>query len=172
MRRRIRSYSCLRLNCINSLKDQKLIDGVAIQGHYNPNVPNVFDMDDMFKNLSATGLKLHITEFYVDTSTGDMGDFDLTPEELIARGVKRYKALMTNIVNYEQKKGYNIVSITFEGLTNDTSSLNEPKEYFDEVSGERLFGVKLESYPYLFDAELNVLDAFFAALGDKSIKGY
>lgn len=157
---------------INSLKDQKLIDGVAIQGHYNPNVPNVFDMDDMFKNLAATGLELHVTEFYVDTNTGDMGDFDLTPEELIARGVKRYKALMTNLVNYEQKKGYDIVSITFEGLSDDTSYLNEPKEYFDEVSGERMFGVKLESYPYLFDTEFKVKEAFFAALGDKSIKGY
>lgn len=157
---------------INSLKDQKLIDGVAIQGHYNPNVPNVFDMDDMFKKLAATGMELHVTEFYVDTNTGDMGDFDLTPEELIARGVKRYKALMTNLVNYEQKKGYDIVSITFEGLSDDTSYLNEPKEYFDEVSGERMFGVKLESYPYLFDTEFKVKEAFFAALGDKSIKGY
>lgn len=157
---------------IDKLKAEKLIDGVAIQGHYTPNSPNVFDMEDMFKKLAATGLELHITEFYVDTNTGDMGDQDLTTEELIARGVKRYKALMTNLVNYEQKKGYDIVSITFEGLTNDTSSLNEPKEYFDEVSGERLFGVKLESYPYLFDAELNVMDAFFAALCDKSIKGY
>ncbi len=157
---------------IETLKAENLIDGIAIQGHYNPNVPNVFNMDDMMKKLSETGLELHITELYVDTNTGDMGDFDLTTEELVARGIKRYKALMTNIVNYEQKKGYDIVSITFEGLTNDTSSLNEPKEYFDEVSGERMFGVKLESYPYLFDAELNVLDTFFAALGDKSIKGY
>ena len=157
---------------IDTLKAENLIDGIAIQGHYNPNVPNVFNMDDMFKKLSETGLELHITEFYIDTNTGDMGDFDLTVEELVARGVKRYKALMTNLVNYEAKKGYDIVSITFEGLTNDTSYLNEPKEYFDEVSGERMFGVKLESYPYLFDAELNVLDTFFAALGDKSIKGY
>lgn len=160
------------ITMIHSLKDQKLIDGVAIQGHYNPNVPNVFDMDDMFKNLAAIGVELHVTEFYVDTNANDMGDFDLTPEELLARGVKRYKALMTNLVNYEQKKGYDIVSITFEGLTDDTSYLNEPKEYFDEVSGERMFGVKLESYPYFFDAEMKVKDTFFAALGDKSIKGY
>ncbi len=160
------------LALIDTLKAENLIDGIAIQGHYNPNIPNVFNMDDMMKKLSETGLELHITELYIDTNTGDMGDFDLTVEELVARGVKRYKALMTNIANYELKKGYDIVSITFEGLTNDTSSLNEPKEYFDEVSGERMFGVKLESYPYLFDADMNVLDTFFAALGDKSIKGY
>lgn len=160
------------LEMINSLKDQSLIDGIAVQAHYTATTPNVFDMENLFKAMSDTGLELHITEFYADTNTGDMGDFDLTPEELIARGVKRYKALMTNIVNYEEKKGIDIAGITFEGLTDDTSALNEPKEYFDEVSGERKFGVKLESYPYLFDAELKAKEAFFAALGDKSIKGY
>ncbi len=160
------------LALINLLKAENLIDGIAIQAHYNPNSPNVFDMEDSFKKLSATGLELHVTEFHVDSNTGDMTDNDLTTEELVARCIKRYKALLTNIVNYEQKKGYDIVSFTFEGLTDDTSSLNEPKEYFDETSGERLFGVKKESYPYLFDADLNVKDTFFAALGDVSIKGY
>lgn len=157
---------------IDTLKAENLIDGVAIQGHYTPNVPNVFDMEDMFKKLAATGLELHITEFYADSNEGTVDDRDKTPEELIARGTKRYKNLMTTFVNMETNKSYDIVSITFEGLTDDTSSLNEPKEYYDELTGEKMFGVKVESYPYLFDAEFQVKDAFFAALGDVTIKGY
>ncbi len=160
------------LTLLDTLQTGTLVDGIAIQPHYTPGAPNVFNMEDMFKKLAETGLELHITEFYVDTNIGSVEDRDLTPDELRERGTKRYKALMTNFVNYEQKKGYDIVSITFEGLTDDTSSLNEPKEYFDEVAGEVMFGVKLESYPYLFDKEFKVKDAFFAALGDVSIKGY
>ena len=157
---------------IDTLKAENLIDGVAIQAHYTPNGPNVFNMEDMFKKLAATGLELHITEFYADSNEGTVDDRDKTVEELIARGTKRYKNLMTTFVNMETNKSYDIVSITFEGLTDDTSSLNEPKEYYDEISGEKMFGVKVESYPYLFDSEFKVKDAFFAALGDKSIKGY
>ena len=157
---------------IDKLKAENLIDGIAIQAHYTPNAPNVFDMEDMFKKLAETGLELHITEFYADSNEGTVEDREKTKEELIARGTKRYKNLMTSFVNIETKKNWDIVSITFEGLTDDTSSLNEPKEYFDEISGEKMFGVKVESYPYLFDAEFKVKDAFFAALGDVSIKGY
>lgn len=160
------------LALLDTLKAEGLVDGIAIQAHYTPGVPNVFNMEDMFKKLAETGLELHITEFYADTNVGSVEDRDLTPDELRERGTKRYKALMTNFVNYDQKKGYDIVSITWEGLSDDTSSLNEPKEYFDEVAGEVMFGVKLESYPYLFDTEFKVKDAFFAALGDVSIKGY
>ncbi len=160
------------LALINLLKEKSLIDGVAIQAHYNPNGPTVFLMEDMVKALSATGLELHFTEFNVDSNEGNRGDLDKTPEELLARGTKRYKALMTNILNYELKKNYDIKSITFESLTNDNANLNQPKEYIDHLTLEVKYGVQLESYPSMFDADLNVMDVFFAIIGDVTVKGF
>ncbi len=157
---------------IEKLKAGNLIDGVGIQTHYSPNGPNVFAVDTMFKELAETGLELHITEFNVNSTDSIVGDQDRTIEELLARSAKRYKNLMTQYINTETKKGYDIVSVTFEGLTDDTSYLNEPSYYVDIVSGERLYGVQKENYPYLFDKDLNVKDSFFAAIGDVSIKGY
>lgn len=157
---------------INMLKSQNLIDGVGIQMHYNPNGPNVFLIDDMFDKLVATGAEIHITEFFVDTNEGQENDLTLTKEELYAKATKRYKNLMTTITNYEIKKSYDIVSLTLEGLTDDTSYLNEPKEYTDIATGEMVYGVRCISYPYLFDEEVNVKECFFSFLRDVSIKGY
>ena len=160
------------LDLIAILKDAKVIDGVAIQAHYNPNGPNVFALEGMFKAIGETGLEVHLTEFHVDSNEGSVGDNDLTPEELLARCAKRYKNLMTTICNSETKKGYDIVNITVEGLTDDTSSLNQPKDYVEIVTGEKMHGVQKISYPYFFDADLNVKDNFFAMMGDATIKGY
>lgn len=166
------AYQTAALALINLLKADELIDGVAIQAHYNPIAPNVFSVDTMFKKIYETGLEIHITEFYVDSNEGSAEDDELTKEELLARVAKRYKNLMTTFVNTEKNKSYDIVSITFEGLTDDTSSLNEPTDYVDILTGEKIHGVRKESYPYLFDKDFNVKDAFFAALNDATIKGY
>lgn len=160
------------LALINTLKADKLIDGIGIQGHYSPNGSNVFAMEEMFKALADTGLELHITEFYVSSIDTAVDDASKTKEELLARCAKRYKNLMTLICNMETKKSYDIVSFTFEGLTDETSSLNQPKDYVDIITGEKMHGVQTISYPYLFDEELNVKDNFFAAMCDATIKGY
>lgn len=153
------------------LKEKNLIDGVAIQMHDSSNGPNVFLLETMFKDLSAIGLEIHVTEFYVDSNEGNSDDVDKTQEELLARCMKRYKNMSTTFANME-KKGYDIINLTFEGLTDETSSLNQAKEYTDVATGQVVFGVRNWSYPYLFDEELNVKDNFFAILGDVSIKGY
>lgn len=154
------------------LKEKGLIDGIGIQSHYNPNSPTVFNMQDMMKSLSETGLELHFTEFNVDCNEGNRGDLDKTDEERLTRGVKRYKALMTNIVNFELKSNYDIKSVTFESLTNENANLNQAKDYIDHLTLETKFGVQLESYPSMFDEELNVMEVFFAIIGDVSIKSY
>lgn len=156
---------------INLLKADNLIDGVAIQAHYTPAGPSAFNMEEMFKQLSETGLEVQVTEFYADTNQGDSGDLEKTKDELLARGTKKYKNTMSTFKNMDGKS-YDITAVFLEGLTDDTSSLNEPKEYTDVASGELILGVYSYSYPYLFDEEVNPKDAFFAALGDKSIKGY
>lgn len=160
------------VDLINELKALNLLDGVGIQAHYNPAAPNVFLLEDMFKKLFATGMEIHITEFHVDSNEGNVKDTELTKEELLAKCTKRYKNLMTTICNQETKNGIDIVNLTIEGLTDETSYLNEPKEYTDISTGELVFGVQKVSYPYLFDEELNVKDNFFAFMGDATIKGY
>ncbi|MBQ8798189.1 MAG: endo-1,4-beta-xylanase [Lachnospiraceae bacterium] len=157
---------------INKLKDAKLIDGIGIKAHYSPNSPNVFNMEDMMKKLSATGLDLHLTEYYVDCNEGNRGDLDKTDEERLARGVKRSKALMTNILNYDVKSNYDIKSISLEALTNDYADVNQPKDYIDHNTLEVKFGVQVVSFPCIFDEDLNVSDVFFAFMGDATIKGY
>lgn len=157
---------------IERLKEKDLIDGVAIQAHYKPSTPNVFSLDNILKKLHETGLELHITEFFADSNEGSDSLDDYSEEELRLRVAKRYKNLMTTFVNSKKNKAYNIVNITFEGLTDDTSSLNEAKDYVDVVTGEIIHGVKRESYPYLFNADLTAKDSLFAAMNDATIKGY
>lgn len=157
---------------LKMLKEKGLVDGVGIQSYYSPNSPTVFLMEDMVKALHDIGLELHFTEFNVDSNEGNRGDLDKTAEELLARGVKRNKALMTNILNYELKKNYNITSITLESLTNDNAYLNQPKDYIDHLTLETKFGVQIESYPSIFNADLSVSEVFFAIIGDATVKGY
>lgn len=156
----------------NVLKEKNLIDGIGVQAHYTSNGPSRFGMDDMMKALSETGLEIYFTEFYIDSNEGSDADADKTHEERWEKALKRYKNVMTYMVNYDVKNSYNIVRITFDGLTNDTAGVNQPKEYYDSRTGEVVFGVKVESFPYFFDAELNVMDTLFAAMGDVSIKAY
>ncbi len=160
------------LALLNLLKEKNLIDGIAIQGHYSVNSPNLYGMEDMVKALAATGLELHFSEFYVDSNEGSDGDLDKTDEERYNNGVKRYKNMMTRLTNYEEKNSYDIVSITFDGLSNETSELNQPKEYYDSTTGGMVVGVRVISYPYFFDAELNVTEMFFGALRDVTVKAY
>lgn len=160
------------LALINLLKDNGVIDGIAIQAHYNPNSPKLFDMEDMMKALNATGLELHFTEFNVDSNEGNRGDLDKTTEELLARVTKRYKALMINLVNFDVKNNYDIKSVTFESLTNENANLNQAKEYIDHLTLEVKYGVQIESYPSMFNEDLSVSDVFFAIIQDVTMKSY
>lgn len=159
------------IDFINLLKEDNLLDGIAIQGHYGVNGPTILSLQTMFEKLTATGLELHLTEFYIDSNENNSGDKDKTFEELITRSTKRYKNQHSMLLTME-KNGFDITNLTMEGLTDDTSSLNQPKEYTDITTGELMFGVQKESYPYLFDPDVNVKECFFAFLGEVTIKGY
>lgn len=157
---------------VTVLREQNLIDGVGIKGFYGPTTPNVFNVEEMLKQFTEAGLEIHFTEFYVDSVEGQRSDAERTPEEMQTRAIKRYKALMTNLYNYDTKNTYDIKSITFESLTHDNCTPNIPKDYIDAFTLEKMYGVAVESFPCFFDADLNVSDNFFAALLDKDIKAY
>lgn len=154
------------------LQDKCRLDGIAVQAHYTAQAPNVFDLEDMLKAVSKTGLEIQLTEFYVNTKIGAQEDYEKTEEEFLTRNTKRYKALMAFFVRMEDQKGYDITYISMDGLTDDTSSLNVPTEYVDKETGETVVGVEVFAYPYLFAPDLTVREAFFGALGDADIKGF
>ena len=132
------------LALVNILKEQKLLDGVGIKAYYSPNSPNVFNVEDMLKKITEAGMEIHFTEYYVDSCEGNRGDTEKTPEELLARSTKRYKALITNLYNYDTKKTYDIKSITFESLSHDNAKVNQPKEYIDHITLEVKYGVNVD----------------------------
>jgi len=43
---------------INLFKENCRIDGIAVQTHYTATAPNVFDLEDMFKAMTDTGLEI------------------------------------------------------------------------------------------------------------------
>lgn len=153
-------------------KTKVRMDGIAVQAHYNAVAPNVLAMEDMFKAIYSLGLEVHFSEFSVNSKIGAQEDYDKTEEEFLTRNTKRYKALMALFVRMEEQKGYDIAHISMDGLTDDTSSYNVPKEYVDKDTGETVMGVEVYSFPYLFAPDLSVREAFFGALGDVDIKAY
>lgn len=156
----------------NLLKDENLINAIGIQATFNAKVPGIFQQNDMFEAVNGIGLEVYVTEFYVDTNDGNLDDATIEFDELMEKSRKKYKSYMTAFSNYVIKNGYNIVNVTFDGLTDDTSQLNVEKEYYDYASKQLVVGIKSYSYPYMFDADLKPKDAFFSALGDVTIKSY
>ena len=118
----------LKVALLPLLQDKCRLDGIAVQAHYTAQAPNVFDLEDMFKAVSKTGLEIQLTEFYVNSKIGAREDYEKTEEEFLTRNTKRYKALMAFFVRMEDQKGYDITYISMDGLTDDTSSLNVPTE--------------------------------------------
>lgn len=120
--------------------------------------------------LQGTGLEIHMSNFYVDTLTSSLEDYDTTTEEFLESSVKRYKNLMTALIKSETSGKSDVTMIEFESLSDDVSSLNQPKEYTDHITGEVMFGVDVPSYPVLFDENLQPKDAYFGAVLDADIK--
>jgi len=155
---------------MKELKDLGLIDAVGIHMIDSIDGANVFVLEDMIKKVAAVGIEMHITEFHVDSKTGNVREDTLTKEEYLAKCARRYKNVMNFFCNMEEQKKCDIVSLTFEGLTDETSYLNKPREYLDPVTAEMVVGVQTESYPYMFFEDLTVKDNFFAVLRDVSVK--
>lgn len=167
--------STLRLfsvELVKSLKEQNLVDGFAVQGHWNYQTPNMMALDDVFKAASDFGVEVHVSQLDVDMAAKKADDFDRTEEEILATLAKRYKSIFNWFVRVEDAKTYDIANITIYGLTDDASWLNQPQETVNAETGEKEIKIPETNYPVLFDADLNPKDAFFGVLLDESIKMY
>lgn len=157
---------------LGQLTEEGTVDGISIIGNFTYQAPNMLTLDDMFKAVSTYGLEIRLKDFFVNSRTNSEDDKTKTVDEIKARNPKRYKSLFTWFENSKKQEKYNIVGITFEGLTDNTSPLNEPAEYVDKTTGETVIGVEVPTFPYLFDENLSPKDEYFAALRDESIKSY
>lgn len=160
------------LNLLKLLKEKNAIDGYAFHAAFTVAGPDSMSMNEMVKAISKLDLEVQFASFCANTITNSITDKDRTKEDNLAKCAKRYKALMSWFNKMDSEGTYDFTYISFEGLTDDSSSFNVPKEYVDEETGETVFGVPLYNYPYLFDSDGELKDAFFAAELDEEIQGF
>lgn len=160
------------LNLLKLLKEKNAVDGFAFDAAFTVAGPDSMALNEMVKNINNLGLEVQIATLCANTITNSITDKDKTEEENLAKCAKRYKALMSWFNKMDTEGTYDFTYISFEGLTDDSSAFNVPKEYVDEETGETVFGIQLYNYPYLFDSEGELKDAFFAAELDEEIQGF
>ena len=136
-------------NLIRKLKEKKLIDGIGMQDHISLDYPMILDYQYALNKYIELGIEIQVTELDIDTTDNT--------EETQKKLASRYKLLMTILLNSIDKNNANITSVTFWGLTDDRSWLNN-----DDSA----------NYPLLFDKDLNPKLAYFGVLQDKTIKIY
>ncbi len=137
------------IDMIHGLKEKDLIDGIGLQDHIGIDYPAILDYQYAINKYTELGITIQVTEL-------DIGIRDNT-EEAQQKLAARYKNIFAIINNCKKKNNAQINSITFWGLTDDRSWLNNSEG---------------PSYPLLFDRNLEPKPAFFGVLQDESIKAY
>ena len=134
------------VNLIKGLQEKDIIDGIGMQDHMDMTNPGLLDYQYTLNRYASLGLEIQVTELDINT--------DDNSEEGQMKLAARYKGIMTIILDQIEKDRANITSITFWGLTDDRSWLNNPDE---------------PKYPLLFDKELQPKPALFGVAMDDSI---
>ena len=134
------------MNLIKGLQEKDIIDGIGMQDHMDMTNPGVLDYQYTLNRYANLGLEIQVTELDINT--------DDNSEEGQRKLAARYKGIMTIILDQIENDRANITSITFWGLTDDRSWLNNPDE---------------PKYPLLFDENLQAKPAFFGVAMDDSI---
>lgn len=141
--KRDKIYSLLK-----KLKEQNLIDGVGMQGHWNIDAPSndlIYSAFDKYKSL---GIEIHITELDVSVYPNNSDTESVYNTDLETRQTAAYARFFNAFRMY---KG-NITSVTFWGLTDSNSWLNNWP-----VAGRK-------NYPLLFDSTYNPKKPYFGII--------
>lgn len=130
-----KSYSIGQL--LEELISRELVDGMGLQGHWNLDEPYLSRIRDAFDAYAALGLELQITE--LDINTGSATEYNSTVESKQKSAYKRY---------FQEFRDYKdaITSVTFWGLTDDHSWLNQPQK---------------PNFPLLFDKDYEPKAPYF-----------
>jgi endo-1,4-beta-xylanase len=134
---------------IGKLKEKNLIDGIGMQDHIALDYPAIQDYQYAINKYAELGIEIQVTELDINNEDNS--------EEAQQKLASRYKLVMTILMNCIEKRNANITSVTFWGLTDDRSWLNNSES---------------ANYPLLFDKDLKPKPAFFGVLQDTSIKIY
>lgn len=137
------------LDMISRLKEKNLIDGIGMQDHISIDYPAILDYQYAVNKYAELGIEIQVTELDINTTDNS--------EEVQQKLASRYKLIMTILMNCREKNNANITSITFWGLSDDRSWLNNAES---------------ANYPLLFDKDLNPKPSYFGVLQDDSIKIY
>lgn len=132
---------------IEKLQQNNLIDGMGMQDHIKLNYPNILDYQNAINKYTELGIEIQVTELDIDAPDNS----DKVQEQLAVR----YKKIMEMLLKCMDKNKANITSVTFWGLTDDRSWLNDDGT---------------PSFPLLFDKRLNPKKSFFGVLRDSSVK--
>ncbi len=131
---------------VEKLQEENLIDGIGMQSHILLGYPSVQNYENTIRKFSEMGLEIQITELDVRQT-----DKSAAGQQKLA---ERYKEILRTLKRLDDEKIVNITNVTFWGLNDSRTWLNNDGE---------------THYPLLFDEELNPKPAFFGAILDDSI---
>ncbi len=102
------------ISLINQLKAAAVpVHGIATQMHISINTPNA-NIDNMFVQLAATGLKVHVSELDIKINPGNANPFTATPS-LLDQQAQKYKYVAQsykNNVPAAQRYGITVWNVT------------------------------------------------------------
>lgn len=136
-------------NLLEKLKEKNLVDGIGMQDHIQLSNPTVLDYQYAIQKYAELGIEIQVTELDIDMKENT----EQTQEKLATR----YKNILAVLLGSVKKGKADITSVTFWGLTDDRSWLNNSEG---------------ANYPLLFDKELKPKRAYFGVLQDSSVKNY
>ncbi len=132
-------------NLLKALSDKGLVDGLGMQGHIAIDT-SLTDFEEAITLYGSLPIELQVTELDIKTE-----DNSLIGQMALA---SKYRRMFSMLARLKEKAGINITSVTFWGITDNRSWLNNKDHTY---------------YPLLFNADLSCKAAFFGVLQDDSI---
>jgi endo-1,4-beta-xylanase len=133
---------------LQSLKDQNLVDGIGMQGHWNIDYPSSDLLNAALEKYKSLGIEIQITELDVSVYTSNYDPQSAYTDYLAQKLSDAYNRYFIAFRSFKDA----ITGVTFWGLADDNTWLdNFP------VAGRK-------NYPLLFDVNLIPKHAYFKVI--------
>ncbi len=130
------------------LKEEDLVDGIGLQGHWNISYPSNILINDALNKYKLLGLEIQITEMDVSVYTSNSDPQSAYNDNLAQKQSIEYSRYFNAFRTFKDA----ITGVTFWGLADDYTWLdNFP------VAGRK-------NYPLLFDVNLDPKPAYFEVI--------
>jgi endo-1,4-beta-xylanase len=130
------------------LKEQNLVDGMGLQGHWNISYPSSSLINDAFNKYKSLDIELQITELDVSVYTSNSDPESAYNDNLAQKQSVAYGRYFLEFRSFKDA----ITGVTFWGLADDYTWLdNFP------VAGRK-------NYPFLFDENYLPKQAYFTVI--------